>query len=160
MEAFAPPVFDAIIHPWPCFHFPFHLPPCSCPDHGLLAICLHANGASVIAGDRAAGPLAVARENFTLYLRQAQEELSPTSTAPGTGGAPRNRGTSIGLLDGDAKGRERRVEGTAIGEGLVEEGVVAAAGLPRLECRLGDGLAVLEEGDVDTVCIAGVGAYV
>ena len=29
--------------------------------------------------------------------------------------------------------------------------------VPRLELRLGEGLSVLEEGEVDTVCIAGVG---
>lgn len=120
-------------------------------DHGLLAICLHANGASVIAGDRAAAPLGVARENVRLYLRHSQDEVSSPVPAPTPDGAPRVRTTSgnSGLLD--AQG--------IVSEGVGEEELVAAADLPRLECRLGDGLAVLEEGEADTVCIAGVGAY-
>lgn len=91
-------------------------------DHGLLAICLHANGANVIAVDRAAGPLEVARQNLGSYLRHAM---------------------------GNANLMRETVD-HAVQEIMCE-------GIPRLECRLGNGLSALEEGEVDTVCIAGVG---
>jgi len=126
-------------------------------DHGLLAICLHANGANVIAGDRAARPLGVARENARLYLRHAREESFSAATAPATEeGAPRVR-RYTGLLDAAAGSRELPLQG--IGDGIGEGDFVDAANFRRLECRLGDGLAVLEPGEVDTVCIAGVGEY-
>eukprot|EP00903_Cladosiphon_okamuranus_P013732 g12785.t1 len=125
-------------------------------DHGLLAICLHANGANVIAGDRAAGPLGVARENFRLYLRRALD-LSSAVAVPMGEGAPsiRNETTgALGAYDEVCMGRDQGVLGDGV-DGEEEPG--GAADLPRLECRLGDGLAVLKEDDVDTVCIAGVG---
>ncbi len=111
----------------------------------------------MIAGDRAAGPLAVARENARLYLRHARKESSSAAAAPvAEGGAPRVR-RYAGFLDTAAGARGPPPQG--IGDGIGEGEVVDAADVPRLECRLGEGLAVLEPGEVDTVCIAGVGEY-
>lgn len=92
-------------------------------DHGLLAICLHANGANVIAVDRAAGPLEVARQNIGSYLRHAM-------------------------------GNTNLVRETVYHDDVQES---MCEGIPRLECRLGNGLSALKKGEVDTVCIAGVG---
>lgn len=139
------------------------LRPSSCelrPDHGLLAICLHANGANVIAGDRAAGPLNVARENARLYLRHAQQApFSVLSTAAAERGAPAGKGGHNGGPDPTAETLPQPRNGGSSGEGIRDEEAVAVGVVPRLECRLGDGLAVLEEGEADTVCMAGVGAY-
>ncbi|CAM9529604.1 unnamed protein product, partial [Ectocarpus fasciculatus] len=127
-------------------------------DHGLLAICLHANGANVIAGDRAAGPLKVARENARLYLRHAQQEpLSMLATAAAERGAPSGKRGNTGTPDPTAGKLAQPINKGSSGEGVGNEGAVAVGVVPRLECRLGDGLAVLEEGEADTVCIAGVG---
>lgn len=108
-------------------------PPRMGSDHGLLAICLHANGANVIAVDRAAGPLEVARRNVGSYLRHAKHETESANQLQVY--SPR------GTVD------------HAVQES--KEGM--CGGVPRLECRLGNGLSALEEGEVDTVCIAGVG---
>lgn len=113
-------------------------------DHGLLAICLHANGANVIAGDRAAGPLDVARENVSLYLRYVEElPAAVLAAAPTT------------LTSSTYTGKKVDVAGSGPPDSEAADAAVA----PRLECRLGDGLAVLKEGEVDTVCVAGVGAF-
>ncbi|CAN0154241.1 unnamed protein product [Ectocarpus sp. 4 AP-2014] len=127
-------------------------------DHGLLAICLHANGANVIAGDRAAGPLNVARENVRLYLRHAQRApFSVLATAAAERGAPAGRSECTGTPDPTAETLPQPINEDSSGDGAGNEGAVADEVVPRLECRLGDGLAVLEEGEADTVCIAGVG---
>lgn len=101
----------------------------------------------------------MARENFRLYLRQAPEELSSAVAAPKEEGARRLQSNSAVILGPEDELNEKPVQG-AVSDGVLveEEELSAAANLPRLECRLGDGLAVLEEGEVDTVCIAGVGA--
>lgn len=130
------------------------------PDHGLLAICLHANGANVIAGDRAASPLNVARENARLYLRHAQQApFSVLATAAAERGAPAGKSEYTGTPDPTAETLPQPINEGSSGEGVGNEGAVADGVVPRLECRLGDGLAVLEQGGADTVCIAGVGAY-
>ncbi|CAM9332327.1 unnamed protein product [Ectocarpus sp. 12 AP-2014] len=124
-------------------------------DHGLLAICLHANGANVIAGDRAAGPLNVARENARLYLKHAhQAHFSVLYTAAAERGAPAGKSEYTWTPDPTAETLPQ--QGSSY-EGVGNERAVADGVAPRLECRLGDGLAVLEEGEADTVCIAGVG---
>lgn len=125
----------------------------------------------MIAGDRAAGPLGVARENTRLYLRRNREHSDSLSSSDfdtrakedSRIGTPRIRRyvgltDSDGGADGDAtsEARERPVQDGSSGL----DGTAATGAVPRLECRLGDGLAVLENGEVDTVCIAGVGAYV
>lgn len=128
------------------------------PDHGLLAICLHANGANVVVGDRAAGPLDVARENVRLYLRYAQE-------APALAVAPTVLTSSANAGNVDVTGNGALASSTyagntdVAGSGRPGSETADTAGAPRLECRLGDGLAVLKAGEVDTVCIAGVGAF-
>ncbi|CAM9877743.1 unnamed protein product [Ectocarpus sp. 13 AM-2016] len=125
-------------------------------DHGLLAICLHANGANVIAGDRAAGPLNVARENVGLYLRHAQQApFSVLATAAAERESPAGKSEYTGTPTAETLPRATN-EGSS-GDGVGHEGAVADGVVPRLECRLGDGLAVLEKGEADTVCIAGVG---
>ncbi|CBJ32050.1 SAM-dependent methyltransferase [Ectocarpus siliculosus] len=127
-------------------------------DHGLLAICLHANGANVIAGDRAAGPLNVARQNAKLYLRHAQQApFSVLTTAAAERGAPAGKSECTGTPDATAETLLRPINEGSSGEGVGNDGAVADGVFPRLECRLGDGLAVLEQGEADTVCIAGVG---
>ncbi|CAB1100275.1 unnamed protein product [Ectocarpus sp. CCAP 1310/34] len=127
-------------------------------DHGLLAICLHANGANVIAGDRAAGPLNIARENARLYLRRAQQApFSVLATAAAQRIAPAGKSEYTRTPDPTAETLPQPINEGSSGDGVGNEGAVAHGVVPRLECRLGDGLAVLEEGEADTVCIAGVG---
>lgn len=91
-----------------------------------------------MASDRAADPLDVAKENVKSYLQHAEEAMV---AAPSFAGALR-RDRNLGVCEEDRKTDDKCVPDS----------------LPRLECRLGDGLAVLKEGEVDTVCIAGVGA--
>ncbi|CAN0111559.1 unnamed protein product, partial [Discosporangium mesarthrocarpum] len=124
-------------------------------DHGLLAIGLHANGVGVTASDVAAGPLAAARETIRAYLGHRSPSLLPNETAGD------NR---------DSNGEEEPAApvppecplvpvGSGQHKSLSPPSQPQSSGetMPRLECRLGSGLSVVGEGEVDTVCIAGMG---
>lgn len=81
----------------------------------------------------------MAKENVKSYLQHAEEAMVAAPSF--AGGAFRGDG-SLGVCE-----EARRTSDKDI----------MPASIPRLECRLGDGLNVLEEGEVETVCIAGVG---